>query len=147
MSKEVLNFKGHFKLTLRDAKGRFKARREAENLITNNGFDAICAQVSGAPENAFNYVAIGTGTTPASATDTSLQTEVARGQATYAHTNGTKTFTLTYTFEAGVGTGAITESGILNATTAGTLLCRQVFQAINKGEGDTLQVVWSFSVS
>ena len=147
MSKEILRFRGHFKLTLRDKKGKFKTRREVDNLITNNGFDAICDQISGTLGNAFNYIAIGIGTNPASASDTTLQTEAARGQAAYEHTNGTKTFTLTYTFDAGVGTGAITESGILDAASGGTLLCRQVFTAINKGAGDTLQVVWSFSVS
>lgn len=144
---EKLRFRGRFSIILRDSKGRIKVRREIDNLITNNGFDAICAQISGTPGNAFNYIAIGTGTNLAAATDTALQTEVARAQATYAHTNGTKTFTLTYTFGAGVGTGAITESGVLNAASGGTLLCRQVFTAINKLAGDTLQVVWSFSVS
>lgn len=144
---EKLKVKGRFTLVLKDSKGRVKARREVDNLITNNGFDAICAQISGTVGNAFDYIAIGTGTTAASASDTTLETEVARAQATYAHTTETKTFTLAYTFGAGVGTGPITESGILNASSGGTLLCRQVFDAINKLADDTLEVTWSFSVS
>ena len=47
----------------------------------------------------------------------------------------TKTFTVTGTF-------AVTEAGLLNASSAGTLLCRQVFSAVNVLNGDSLQITW-----
>jgi hypothetical protein len=47
----------------------------------------------------------------------------------------TKTFTVT-------GSVAVTESGVLNAASAGTLLCHQVFSAINVASGDSLAVTW-----
>jgi hypothetical protein len=51
------------------------------------------------------------------------------------------------TFSAGTGTGAITEAGIFNASSAGTLLCRTVFSVINKGALDTLVITWKVTVA
>ena len=45
------------------------------------------------------------------------------------------------------GTGAITEAGILNAASAGTLLCRTVFSVINKGASDSMTVTWTITIS
>jgi hypothetical protein len=51
------------------------------------------------------------------------------------------------TFPAGTGTGAITEAGILNAASAGILLCRTTFSVINKGAADTLGITWTVTVA
>jgi hypothetical protein len=76
-----------------------------------------------------------------------LVTELTRQAATYAHTAGTKVFTLTATFAAGIATGAITEAGVLNAPSAGTMLDRVVFAVINKGADDTLTATFQFTLS
>jgi hypothetical protein len=55
--------------------------------------------------------------------------------------------TYTATFPAGTGTGAITEAGIFNASTAGTMLCRTTFPVVNKQAGDTIAVTWVVTVS
>jgi hypothetical protein len=52
----------------------------------------------------------------------------------------------TFNFTTG-GTFAVTESGVLNAASTGTLLARQVFTAINVASGDSLQVTWKFDVN
>jgi len=63
-----------------------------------------------------------------------------------------------YTFSSGVpaglngtstGTQAIDESGVLNLATAGELLCRQTFGALNIDwdGGDSLQITWKIQVS
>jgi hypothetical protein len=51
------------------------------------------------------------------------------------------------TFAAGTGTGAITEAGILNASSSGTLLCRTVFSVVNKGSADAMTITWTVTVS
>jgi hypothetical protein len=51
------------------------------------------------------------------------------------------------TFPAGTGTGAVTEAGLFNASSAGTLLCRTVFSVINKGAADTLGITWTVTVN
>ena len=51
------------------------------------------------------------------------------------------------TFPAGTGTGAVTEAGILNASSAGDLLCRTVFSVVNKGASDSMTITWTVTVS
>jgi hypothetical protein len=50
------------------------------------------------------------------------------------------------TYAAGTGTGAITEAGIFNASSSGTLLSHVVFSAINKGAADSLTITWTITV-
>jgi len=40
----------------------------------------------------------------------------------------------------------VTESGVLNDASTGTLLARQVFSAINVASGDSLQITWKIDV-
>lgn len=147
-NRESLNLIGRWRFTLFDRDGEVKDVREFLNLITDDGFDAICAVIGNPsqPDN-FDQLAIGTGTTGASVTDSSLESEHAREQGTYAHTGSTKVFSVTHTFAAGTGTGDVTESGILNAAGGGTLLNRQTFTAIPKGANDSLEIEWEFTLS
>ncbi len=130
--------------------GSYANKKIIGNLITNVGFALAAGRLmgSGAPA-APTYIAVGTGSTTASVLDTALQTESAASGV--ARTNGTTslvtttvtndTAQTTVTFSVGA-TVAITESGVLNAGSTGTLLCRQVFSAINVSSGDTLTVTW-----
>lgn len=130
--------------------GNWSNHVSISNLITNAGFAGAASRINGAgAEAAFDYIAVGTGTTAANVADTTLETELAtsglsRAQGTASRvttdvTNDTaqvlKSFTVT-------GTAAVTESGLLNAASNGVLLCRQVFSAVNVVNGDTLQVTW-----
>lgn len=120
-----------------------------DNIIVNNGFDLIVdslGKATGRP-NAISHVAVGTGTTGEAPTQTTLVTEIARVSGTYAHTAGTKVFTFTADFPAGTATGALTEAGVFNASSAGTMLDRVVFPVVNKGSLDTLQAVFTFTLS
>ncbi len=135
--------------------GKWSNKLVISNLITSAGKAGSASRLMGAGgEAAFTYMAIGTGTTAANIADTTLQTEIttnggqrAAGTAsrvTTTVTNDTAQLVLTYTF---TGSFAVTESGILNAASVGTLLCRQVFSAINVASGDTLQITWKIQES
>ena len=50
-------------------------------------------------------------------------------------------------FIAVVSTGAITEAGIFNALTAGTMLCRTTFPVVNKAAGDSIVITWVVTIS
>ena len=50
-------------------------------------------------------------------------------------------------FEAGEGTGAVTEAGVFNASSSGTMLCRTVFPVVNKGADDTMSVTWTITLT
>lgn len=139
---------GTVMLQLRGAAGEIKWVQCGGNLVVNAGKDWVIDRIqSGSPPALMNYQAIGTGTTAAAAGDTALQTEVAR-QNDGTHSQPTSTTDrLVTTFAAGTGTGAITETGRLNAGSGGTLLARQVFSVVNKGASDSLQVTHDITVS
>ncbi len=106
---------------------------EPEALLVNAGRDALHGQHLGtaAQPAAFNYMCVSANATAPSAASTTLPGEITtagggllRAQATYAHTAGTNTSTLTKTFTAN-GSDAlpvtIAKIGVLNAATSGTL--------------------------
>lgn len=135
--------------------GHWANAKHIENLVVNAGLAGVASRINGSGgEAAFTYIAIGTGTTAAAAGDTALQTEIttnggARAAATATRvtttqTNDTAQLQLTYNF---TGSFAVTESGVLNAASTGTLLAHQVFTAVNVVSGDSLQVTWKFQVS
>lgn len=146
-----IGLRGDVKYVLRGPDGKVKDIRYVSNLIVDSGFDLICDSIakSASRPAATEYIAIGTGSTAAAAGQTLLVTENARQIATYAHTAGTKVYTLVTTFAAGTGTGAIQESGMFNIATANTvkMLNRQTFAVINKGALDSLQVTWTVTLT
>jgi len=145
---DKFGLRGNVELILRDKDGNIIEQRDVKNTITNAGYDAICDVIGNTTQpNDFAWTGIGTGTTGVQGTDTALETEAARVANVYAHSTGTKVFTMTADYAAGTGTGAITESALLNAASVGTMLNRIVFSVINKGASDTLQVVWSITLS
>ena len=76
-----------------------------------------------ASATAMSHMAIGTGSTAAAAGDAALGNEAGRVSLT-STTVTSNAVAYVATFGAGTGTGAITEAGILNASSSGTLLCR-----------------------
>jgi len=143
---EITGLKGEFEVFLYDSNRKLKAYRHVKNLTVNAGFKAVCDMMGSGSVTAFDYCAIGTGTTAPAAADTILASETARVQGGYTRTADT-VWKNDATFGAGVGTGAITESGMLNGSSGGTLLCRQTFAVINKGSGDTLVITWQYTLS
>lgn len=147
MAKDNLKLKGAIHIVLRHADGKVETRRK-DNLILNGGFDFICAAIAGSSRPAImGFTAVGTGTTSVAATQSGLTNEIKRKAASYAHTPGTKVFTLTTKFAAGEATGAITEAGICNAASGGTFLDRVTFDVINKAADDTMTTTFQFTLS
>lgn len=134
--------------------GHYADRRVISNLVTDAGKAGVASRINGSGgEAAFTYIAVGTGATSVAAGDTALQAEIvdsglARANATASRVTVDVTndgARLTYTFTVS-GTKAVTESGVLNASSSGVLLARQVFSAINVVSGDTLAITWTFDV-
>lgn len=135
--------------------GHWSKTKTVKNLMTNAGFALVAGRIngSGSPAAA-TYIAVGTGTTAAAVGDTALQTELATSGLSRAAgsvslvtttvTNDTAQVVVTFTV---TGTAAVTESGLLNAASSGTLLCRQVFSAINVVNGDSLQITWKIKAA
>lgn len=138
--------KGVMTAVLRDKDGNEKFT-EKQNLVVTSGINFICDALakSASRPGVLSHIAVGTGVAAAAAGDTALGTEIGRGAATYAHTNGVASFTMTVTFAAGVATGNITEAGLLNASSGGILFNRVVFSAIPKEATDTLDITFTIT--
>jgi hypothetical protein len=92
----------------------------------------------------YKYHGTGTGTTAEAAGDTALVTEVGSrvtGTQVEGNANQYKSVaTVTY-----AGTYAITEHGLFNASTGGTLMDRTVFSPVNVQSGDS--IVFTFVIT
>jgi len=136
---------GRVLVELFDGDGCIRDVRCSHNLVVNAGKDWAIDRFHGTPA-VMDYQAIGTSSTAAAAGDTALGAEVGRVQGALTQPAST-TDRNTTTFGAGTGTGAIVETGRLNAGAAGTLLARQVFSVINKGAGDSLVTTHDITIS
>ena len=86
------------------------------------------------------HVLIGTGTTPAAGTDTTLETEVLRAACTNGKV-GTDIVSYTKTWATTDGNGnSFTEGGAVNASSGGTLSNRKIFPAFAKTASYELRV-------
>jgi len=132
--------------TIDPATGVVKDRREVKNLVVTAGKQFIASRMASASAGVMSHMAVGTGTTAAAAGDTALQTEIGRVALSSLAAAGA-VVTHAATFPAGAGTGAVTEAGIFNASSAGTMQCRTVFPVVNKGADDAMQITWTVTVS
>ena len=125
--------------------GELTQETVTENIITNTGRALIIDRLQAAGVAVPDYIAIGTGTNAAAAADTTLQTEVARAQATLSQPDA-YTDRAVYTFAAGTGTGTITEAGRLNAASTGVLVARGILgSSVVKTASDSLQMTYDLT--
>jgi len=137
---------GKLTVEIKDKQGNVKETRELENLVVDVGLAFIASRMKDATATAMSHMAIGTGTSAAASGNTTLGTEAARVALT-STTVTTNAVAYVCSFAAGTGTGAITEAGILNAASTGTLLCRTVFSVVNKGASDSMTITWTVTIS
>ena len=137
---------GKLTIEVKDKDGNLKQKQEVKNLVVDTGLDYIASRMKDATATAMSHMAIGTDNTAAAAGDTTLGTEAAR-QALTSTTVSSNTVEYVASFAAGTGTGAITEAGILNGASGGTLLCRTVFSVVNKGASDSMTITWTITIS
>ena len=101
-----------------------------------------------ASATAMTHMELGTGTTAAAAGNTALETAISGSRTALTSTTVTSNaVAYVASFAAGTGTGAVTEAGILNAGSGGTLLCRTVFSVVNKGASDSMTITWTVTIS
>lgn len=143
---DSIKAKGSVRLVLYSPDGEEKAAVEVPNLIVTAGRNFIASRMVGTSDAAMSHMAIGSGTAAPALGNTTLGTELGRVALASATLTGSS-ITYVATFGPGVGTGAITEAGLFNAASAGTMLCRTTFAVINKGAGDTLGLTWTVTVS
>lgn len=120
----------------------------SRRVVTDVGAAAIADSFRNLFEpETFNFHDSGTGTNAEAAANTTLQTpagpaRVSGTQSGPAANQYRTVATINYT-----STHAITEHGVFSASTAGTLLDRSVFSAVNVGNGDSIQFTYTLTVA
>lgn len=150
MFKENLKLSGELSIVLKDKDGNVKDTREVKNLVVNTGLAFIINRMIGTDKAVMSHMALGSGTTAAAAGQTDLVSMLGAREAIDSTTIlGANNEKVRYVcnFEPGDGTGAVTESAIFNASSSGDMLCRTVFDVVNKAADDTMAITWTITLS
>lgn len=145
MLTDNLKITGAVSIQLTNKDGTVKDTREIKNLVVTVGKEFIASRMVATP-TLMSHMAVGASNTAAAIGDTALGSELGR-VALASSTAAGAVVTYSATFPAGTATGAVVEAGVLNASSAGTLLCRTVFPVVNKGADDAMSVTWAITIS
>lgn len=145
MIQETVQATGTLQIKLYGPDGQLKQEQNVPNLVVTTGRGYIAGRMVGTP-TAMSHMAIGSGTVAPAVGDTALGTELGRVSLT-SSVAAAAVVTYIASFGAGVGTGAVTEAGLFNAGSAGTMLCRTTYAVVNKGADDSLSITWTITVS
>ena len=147
MFNETLKLSGQLAIVLKDKDGNVKEERTEKNLVVTTGLNYIASRMKDATATAMTHMALGSGTTNALAAQTDLITLLGSREALDSTTVTANAVAYVSSFEAGDATGAVTEAGIFNASSSGTMLCRVVFSVVNKAADDTMTVTWTITLA
>ena len=147
MINDDLKLRGDVAIVLKDKNGNVKESREIKNLVVTAGLTFICSRMAGTSAGVMSHMALGSGTTAAAAGQTDLVSILGSREALDSSTASANTIAYVSSFEAGEGTGAVTEAGVFNAASSGTMLCRTVFPVVNKQADDTMSVTWTITLT
>lgn len=147
MISESMKISGQVNLLLTDSQGNVKQDITRRNLVVDTGTAFIASRMAGVTDAVMSHMAIGSGSTAAAGTDTDIEAILGIREAIDSTSVTDNVITYVCGFEAGEGTGAVTEAGLFNASTAGTMLCRTVFPVVNKQADDILTITWSITLS
>jgi len=150
--------KSGFKLTgtwtfeVFDENGKRKSYKKIKNLIVNAGLAWVTQYINAAvPPANMSHIGVGTGTSAPAAGNTALQTEVltrasvTKSVVTTDVTNDTMRFVATIQNASTQKT--ITEAGLFNASTSGTMFNRAVFTGVVLAAIDSMQITLDVKAS
>ena len=128
--------------------------RDIKNLVVTAGKDWVASRMKDATSTVMTHMAIGTGTAAAVIGDTTLGAEITRqavnvsgGTVVGAVVTWVRTFAADDPNITAPAVSAVTEAGLFNAASGGTMLARTVFAVVNKGEADSMTISWSVTIS
>lgn len=143
---ENIKVTGTLNVKLIDQVGRLVDERNIKNLVVTSGKNWIVSRMGSSAASVMSHMALGTGAMAPVLENTDLLASLIRvGLQTSTITDNTISYVCT--FAPGVNTGAITEAGIFNAASGGTMLNRTTFAVVNKSIADTIIVTWNVTVS
>ena len=143
---ENLKVRGDVFIEVRSPNGVTR-KIKIKNLVGNYGTGHMATLLSGGASTLVQYIALGTGGTPETVTDTTLGTELYRKVASVELGVGVDANKVTYsaTWTAGSAQGTLREAGLFDDPTAGNMFSRTTFADLVIGVADTLIVTWVVS--
>lgn len=146
MINENIKVTGDVSIKVFDEQGNVKDERTIKNLVVTTGKGFIASRMVDASASTMSHMAVGSSSTAAANADSALGGELGRAALTSSSASGA-VVTYVASFAAGVGTGAVVEAGVFNASSSGTMLCRTTFAVVNKGANDGMSITWTITVS
>lgn len=149
-TQEFLTMTGKLDIVVYDPDGNIKEERSVPNIVTTVGKQFIASRMTNGSSAVMSHMEVGTSSTAAAAGQEALVAPVAGSRTALTVSGGTpssNTVQFACTFPAGTGTGALTEAGVFNAASTGTMLCRTVFSVVNKGAADTMSITWTVTIN
>lgn len=148
LKEKIAGATGKLRIVVQDeTTGVIKHDIETTNLVVNTGLNYIASRMVGTAKNVMSHMAVGSSDTAAAPEDTNVGSILGSRKALTSATATANAVEYQATFAAGEGTGAVKEAGIFNASTSGDMLCRTVFDVINKGASDSMTITWTVTVS
>ena len=163
-SQESLKLSGRLNILVTGPDGKVKEDRTVDNLVVESGLRWITSSMIKVDNTtaAMTHMGIGDGTTAAADADTDLLgtntfrkafTTAAVANSSPATGRGNVVYVTQFdstdrlpNHVANGDKSSITEAGIFNASSAGTMLCRTVFPVVNKGDNDTMTITWTITL-
>ena len=146
MLNEVLKVTGKLDIVRTDSNNNIVEKIHIPNLVVNTGKSYIANRMTSNSLTIMSHMALGTDDTTTDVAQTALISEISRVALT-SQTNLNNTVTYVASYGPGIATGALKEAGIFNSDTNGIMLCRTVFNVINKNINDTITVSWAITIS
>lgn len=112
---------------------------EDHNLIVQLGLNRIAAILHGSGSGFVDKMAVGTGTTTPTLSDTALEVELSRKATSSSLSNNIISYTATW--NPGEATGTLTEFGLFSDT-GPILISRSTSIVVNKDVPDLLEIIW-----
>jgi hypothetical protein len=144
---EQVKMTGALTIVKTNSQGIIVDKRHIPNLVVTTGKEYIISRMIGTSSGVMSHMGVGTGITAPAGGNTELETALGARVVLSSATQASNVVTYVATFGAGVSTGAITEAGIFNALTTGTMLCRTTFPVVNKEPGDSIVITWVVTIS
>lgn len=140
-----LKINGWFDITRDSALGR--EFYNIPNTVVGAGKSSVASMIVSGVSSAvaFQWLAIGSGSSPPSLTDTALENECyGRINSSGAAIGSLCTFTGSFGISGNI---AISEYGVFNNSSAGSMLCRASGTSVNFISGDILTLTYSIIVA
>lgn len=147
MQNENIGITGALTITVKGKDGKVKEKRELKNLVVQAGTGWIANRMLANTEGVMTTMGVGSGLTDSRPSDTDLQLVINDRIELDSAVASVNKVVYVASFSDTFGSAQISEAGIFNAPTGGTMLCRTVFPVINKQAADSISISWTITLT